>query len=664
MIYLNITSNKIKFVSAKKYMKTKNHLLTTLALLVVVLLAGSSSLHAQVTDPSDFGTNAEIKPKVGLGAGIFTFFGDVHDNNYSHLFTSSIGYELMFARNISKSFDLELKAVLGNLTINERSLERNLNFSSGIFNGSANLVYNFNNLYKRPKMLHPYLSVGIGYLHFDSKTDLYDANGVRYHYWSDGSIRSLAEDDELAEAAEILQRDYEFETDLRQMNLDSLGKYSQSSLSIPISGGMNFRVSPRVNFRIGTTFYYNFTDLIDNISDAGTGTREGNSSNDLLLFTNASLTYNLWKDDGSFDDQRNEYYDNYNFDILFTEDTDGDGVIDFSDECQGTPKGIPVDYKGCPFDNDDDGIRETDEEENSALNAVVNTVGVTYTDSMALAEFEDSIAVPRSKIDIIYPSGVLEPSRDESQLDAMRSAELDKLGPTDEVVDIKKTVTVTERDMDNLSQKAKQLQDELLKSKEMDKAFDELSKTIKENNIESPEKIDSVVRANDIVFKELTKGNDAGSQSSLVVKEQSENVNIIPLKFKDSDLNKDELISADEVLLIIERFLDGDETYSLEEIYDLVEYYEDNMKGARVIDFGGKKGVYINGQLNILPPLEDGLADPEKTFLAKKFKSCDLNKDGIITPDEVNSVIKLYEAGSELYTKEMILELIDLYFEE
>lgn len=647
-------------------MKNIYHLLFTLVF--ALCLVTTNEVNAQVTDASDFGKNAEIKPKVGLGAGIFTYFGDVHDNNYSHLFTSSIGYELMFARNLAPSFDIELKVVMGNLTINERSLERNLNFSSDIFNGSANLVYNFNNLYKRPKMLQPFVSVGIAYLHFDSKTDLYDANGVKYNYWSDGSIRSLPEDDELAESAEILQRDYEFETDLRKMNLDSLGKYSQSSLSIPFSGGVNFRVSPRVNFRLGTTFYYNFTDLVDNISDAGNGVRLGDSKNDLLLYTHAALTYNLWKEDFSAGSGSDQYYDQYNFDLLFTEDSDGDGVIDFSDECQGTPKGIPVDYKGCPFDHDDDGIRETDEEENSALKAVVNTKGVTYTDSMRLAEIADSLAVPRDKIDVIYPGGVLEPQRSEEELKALRTAELEKLGPTDDATEVSDDaieVNVTEKDMDNLIQKASQLQEELINSKKMDEAFDDLSKTIIENNIQTPEQIDSVVRANKLVYDELSKGNDNTSQqSSVVVKEQKEKVSIIPKKFQATDLNKDELIGPDEVLMIIEKFLDGDETFSLEEIYDLVDYYEENMKGARVINFGGKKGVYINGELNILPVLDSGPANPKQSFLATKFKSVDLDKDGVITPDEVNSVIKLYEAGSELYTKEMILELIDLYFED
>ncbi len=38
-------------------------------------------------------------------------------------------------------------------------------------------------------------------------------------------------------------------------------------------------------------------------------------------------------------------------------DTDGDGVVDRLDECPGTPKGTPVDYKGCPIkDSDGDGV--------------------------------------------------------------------------------------------------------------------------------------------------------------------------------------------------------------------------------------------------------------------------------------------------------------------
>lgn len=38
-------------------------------------------------------------------------------------------------------------------------------------------------------------------------------------------------------------------------------------------------------------------------------------------------------------------------------DSDGDGVVDRLDQCPGTPKGTPVDYKGCPMkDSDGDGV--------------------------------------------------------------------------------------------------------------------------------------------------------------------------------------------------------------------------------------------------------------------------------------------------------------------
>ena len=37
-------------------------------------------------------------------------------------------------------------------------------------------------------------------------------------------------------------------------------------------------------------------------------------------------------------------------------DSDGDGVADHKDKCPGTPKGATVDWKGCPADSDGDGV--------------------------------------------------------------------------------------------------------------------------------------------------------------------------------------------------------------------------------------------------------------------------------------------------------------------
>lgn len=40
-------------------------------------------------------------------------------------------------------------------------------------------------------------------------------------------------------------------------------------------------------------------------------------------------------------------------------DSDGDGVLDTTDQCPDTPKGIEVDREGCPLDTDDDGVYDS-----------------------------------------------------------------------------------------------------------------------------------------------------------------------------------------------------------------------------------------------------------------------------------------------------------------
>jgi cell division protein FtsN len=65
------------------------------------------------------------------------------------------------------------------------------------------------------------------------------------------------------------------------------------------------------------------------------------------------------------------------------DDEDGDGVIDFIDECPWTPVGVEVDDKGCPLDKDGDFVPNyKDDELESRDGAVVNRTGVEMTDEM------------------------------------------------------------------------------------------------------------------------------------------------------------------------------------------------------------------------------------------------------------------------------------------
>lgn len=608
--------------------------LQIIALFFIATLSGfAQESKSEVT--KDESKDAYYKPRIGLGAGIFTFFGEVRDNSFSHLFTSSMAYELNVGRNISRSFALELRVVHGNMKVNQRGIGENYNFSSNIWNGSANIVYNFDNFYKKPKVIMPFLSVGLGYLSFDSKTDLLSSIGIPYHYWSDGTIRSIDENSQQSEDAVILQRDYDYETDLREQNLDSLGKYKLFSLSIPISGGVNFRVGGRFTMRLGATYYLNFTDMIDNISDAGEGSRKGNSANDNFLFTSLGLSYSLWGD--GVKTERDKYFDDIDFSDIDTEDSDGDGVLDFLDRCANTPLDEGVDENGCPLDSDVDYIAgKQDKEPTSASGALVNTAGLTYNDSIIAKEQEDSIAVLRTMISTIYPSGT----------------------------DSRKVSPYKASDMELLTQKVELIQQDMQRNDDLDNFFESVSEEAKRKNISDPKEIEKLVKSVNSVYIELTKENPEMNKTLEVTQQTTPDYSTIPAQFLNSDANEDGLLTADEILQVIEQFLDGTSGYSLAQVYELIDYYEKNMKGVRVIDFGGTKGVYINGKLNILPKVTyDSPQTLKRRQLAKEFKTVDLNRDGEITPDEVNSVIKLYQAGSSLYNAEMMNRLIDIYLE-
>ena len=145
----------------------------------------------------------------------------------------------------------------------------------------------------------PYISAGIESVEFLSKSDLQDANGNYYHYWSDGRIMDMAEDAPNAAAnATELYRDYTYESDLRELNLDGFSKYQERTWAIPVELGAALYITPRVNFRIGTSMHFTFTDLIDNITEESLGDRKGDKRNDRFLYTHFALTYDLTWGDG------------------------------------------------------------------------------------------------------------------------------------------------------------------------------------------------------------------------------------------------------------------------------------------------------------------------------------------------------------------------------
>lgn len=327
-----------------------------------------------------------FKPTIGLGTGMFSFYGDLYGKHFQNPSVSRIAYDLSISQRFTDYLQLNFYVLFGQLGANERMApnERNLNFNSHIRAGGVNVLYNFGNFLPKKRNASPYISLGIESFEFLSKTDLYDAGSNKYYYWSDGTIRNIDQSSPLAANAVELHRDYTYESDIRTLNYDGFGKYPERSFAIPVGIGAMMKINDYWDFKIGATMHFTFTDYIDGVSAKSTGNRVGNSRNDNFMMTSVSLHYNLGikKKTTAVDTVNEDTFKDVDFFALDLQDFDHDGVPDSRDSCQNTPPGVPVDAKGCPLDDDGDGVpNNADDELSTPKGALVDTRGVQLNDS-------------------------------------------------------------------------------------------------------------------------------------------------------------------------------------------------------------------------------------------------------------------------------------------
>ncbi len=343
-----------------------------------------------------------FKPIIGVGRGILSYYGDVRDVYVGTPNVGRMATNFNVNRNLNTFLKFQFSVIYGTLGASERTLDRNLNFQTDFLNGGVNLNYNFEHLFKNKNyFIKPYVSLGIEYFDFSSKADMYDANGYRYHYWTDGTIRNISESSDNEQNSILLQRDYNYETDIREGDNDNLGKYSQIAFAIPIDVGVDFEVTNRVTLRLGTSFHYSLNNLVDDVSDAGSGVREGAKRNDHFLYSYATLNFDLFSPPKlTILDQQYMDVDFIAFDL---DDEDYDRVRDWDDECPFTPVGVKVYPNGCPIDDDDDGIPNyKDKELDSPKGAFVDIDGVKMTEE-ALFALDSEDGVDRNEICDHYP---------------------------------------------------------------------------------------------------------------------------------------------------------------------------------------------------------------------------------------------------------------------
>jgi len=342
-------------------------------------------------------TGVAFKPIISGGIGAFSFFGDVSDYIRSP-FNGLTSTRLAISRNLNPYLDIEFHGTYGNVAGNsyEGNVNTTQNFKTSLFLGGVSLYYNFNHLLKRKRPIHPYFSLGAEILNFDPKGDYRDDSGNEYFYWEDGTIRDIPQ--ALGRQGNLLTRDYNYEQPLRELDLYGYGKYSLTSVAIPIEAGLNIAVSDRVTARAGAVLHVPFTDYIDNY-------KQGSSNHyDLVLNTYVSLSIDLFS--AADDIAAVETFKNLKFTITDNQDEDGDRVNDFNDECPGTPAGVKVTFRGCPEDVDKDGVPDYLDKQNTPATGkvIVGANGIRLMDVQLIVLLYDPEAVKRSEVKLYQSS--------------------------------------------------------------------------------------------------------------------------------------------------------------------------------------------------------------------------------------------------------------------
>lgn len=334
------------------------------------------------TEPTPPLLGEVFKPKISLGVGMLSYHGDLYSKHFQAPWTARVAYDLNISQRIAKPLQLNFNILFGKLGANEWLNNRQENFQSEIRSGGISLLYDFGNFLPENSRVRPWISFGVNSFEFLSKTDLYDKNGNKYYYWSDGSIKNIDENTLNANTAVNIVRDYSYETDIRELNKDGFGKYAERAWAFPVGAGAIMKITDRFDFKIGLQYYFTTTDYIDGITTNSLGYRQGTKQKDNFVYTSFAIQYDLmWAKKSKGDTLPDGYFEGVDWLAISNGDYDLDGVKDDLDKCHGTPKDVKVDDFGCPLDDDKDGVANYEDQELDTPEAMaVNDKGVSLDD--------------------------------------------------------------------------------------------------------------------------------------------------------------------------------------------------------------------------------------------------------------------------------------------
>lgn len=266
-----------------------------------LLLTFFYSLNGQKGLEYDFNKN----PEIGLGYNLNSFKGELQNNSLINSpLRSNDGYYFFIRKPLSPLIGFNFNVNFGNqfLVDNGTPSFENFNVQTKWMSQQLQLSLNIASIYNSTNakpFITPYLHFGLGLFYFNSFGDVYNADGLRYHYWSDGTIRSLSESSPLSSSAILLERDHVYETSLRTLNNDGYGMYPQLTMSVPLGVSLKFKAYKGWHVSLENGLQMIQSDLVDDLSPAGEGSRLGNEKKDQLWTTRVTISYDFGLKDAS-----------------------------------------------------------------------------------------------------------------------------------------------------------------------------------------------------------------------------------------------------------------------------------------------------------------------------------------------------------------------------
>ncbi|HDR88652.1 MAG TPA: EF-hand domain-containing protein [Bacteroidetes bacterium] len=337
--------------------------------------------------------NPLSRPAIGIGTGTFSFLGDVNSNT-RFLIGGKPGLSIYLSSFLDEKQRYRLNFVFtsGKLTANQMYSGNNLNFMTDITSFGASLQYDFGHVISRDIPFKPFVGGGVETFQFNPKGDLSDAEGNPY-VWLDNDV--------LFHPGELQQRDFIYETNLRNPDWSTLDNYSKYSFAVPLEVGFRVSLAPRVSIRMACSWHITLTDNIDNYNSIRSEP-EGNRMTDIFRYTSLSIHLDPFSEPRVI--RVINLYEDVEADPLYLEDEDGDMVLDFYDECLDTPEGVAVDSLGCPLDSDNDGVPNyLDEEPGTPEGLPVNRKGIALSEEELLTPWMLEEAAPRNMLDYYFP---------------------------------------------------------------------------------------------------------------------------------------------------------------------------------------------------------------------------------------------------------------------